>query len=46
MSEEKKGRVKFTMEVEINESLMEAMKELAPKMGEMMRHAREERKPM
>ena len=27
MSEEKKGHVKFTVEVEINEVLMEAMKE-------------------
>ncbi len=27
MSEEKKGRVKFTVEVEINEALMEMMKE-------------------
>jgi hypothetical protein len=46
MSEDKKGRLKLTMEVEINESLMDAVKEMASKMPDMMRHAREERKPM
>jgi hypothetical protein len=46
MSEEKKGRVKLTLEIEINESLMDAMKEMAPRMGELMRHAREEKKEM
>ena len=44
MSEEKKGRVKLTVEIEINEPLMEAMKEMAPKMGDFMRHNREEKK--
>jgi len=44
MSEERKGRVKLTLEVEINEPLMEAMKEMASKMPEVIRHAREERK--
>ncbi len=46
MSEEKKGRLKMTMEVEINEPLMDALKEMASKMPEMMRHGREEKKPM
>jgi hypothetical protein len=44
MSEEKKGRVKLTLEVEINEPLMDAIKEMAAKMPEVWRHAREERK--
>ena len=44
MSEEKKGRLKLTVEVEINEPLMEAVKEMASKMPEMMRHTREEKK--
>ena len=46
MSEDKKGRLKLTMEVEINEPLMDAFKEMAAKMPDMMRHAREEKKPM
>jgi hypothetical protein len=46
MSEEKKGRLKLTMEVEINEPLMDAVKEMASKMPDMMRHGREERKQM
>ncbi len=46
MSEEKKGRVKLTLEVEINEPLMDAIKEMATKWPEMMKHAREERKQM
>jgi hypothetical protein len=32
MSEEKKGMAKITIEVEINEPLMEAVKECMPKM--------------
>jgi len=32
MSEEKKGKLKITLEVEINEALMEASKEWMPKM--------------
>ena len=41
MSEEKKGRMKVTLEVEINEALMDAMKEgmskMHWKMPEMMK---------
>lgn len=44
MSEEKKGRMKFTIEVEVNEPLMDVVKEMATKMPEMVRHVREERK--
>ena len=40
MSEEKKGRVKFTVEVEINEALMEMMKEGMKNMPPMMRRWR------
>ena len=36
MSEEKKGRVKFTVEVEINEALMDMMKEGMKNMPPMM----------
>ena len=43
MAEEKKGRVKITIEVEVNEPLMETMKEAMTKMPAMMRHGREER---
>jgi hypothetical protein len=47
MSEEKKGRMKVTLEVEINEALMEAMKEAMSKMHwkipEMMRRQGEEK---
>ena len=32
MSEEKKGKLKITVEVEINEALMEASKEWMPRM--------------
>lgn len=32
MSEEKKGKLKITLEVEINEALMEVSKEWMPKM--------------
>jgi len=41
MSEEKKGHVKITVEVEVNEALMDAMKEAMSKMPEMMRRRRE-----
>jgi len=47
MSEEKKGRLKVTIEVEVNEPLMDTMKEAISKMSarlpEMMRHGREEK---
>jgi hypothetical protein len=47
MSEDKKGRVKVTVEVEINEPLMDAMKEIMTKMSsalpEIMKHRREEK---
>lgn len=46
MSEEKRGHVKITMEIEINEALMEVMKENMARMPEMMakwRRMREER---
>ncbi len=47
MSEEKKGHVKLTVEVEINEPLLDVMKELVTKMPsivpEMMRRQKEER---
>lgn len=36
MSEEKKGHVKFTIEVEINEALMELIKESMANIPEMM----------
>ena len=48
MSEEKKGRVKITLEVEINEELMGVMKEGISKMHwkipEMMKRKEEEKK--
>jgi hypothetical protein len=48
MSEEKKGKLKVTFEVEINEELMEVMKEAASKMHwklpEMMKRGEEEKK--
>ncbi len=37
VSEEKKGHVKFTMEVEINEALMDILKESMKNMPEMMK---------
>jgi hypothetical protein len=47
MAEEKKGRVKITIEVEVNEPLMDVMKEamskMSLKMPEMMRHHGEEK---
>jgi len=36
MSEEKKGHVKITLDIEINEALMEMAKEAMAKMPEMM----------
>jgi len=48
MSEEKKGKLKVTLEVEINEELMGAMKEglskMHWKMPEMMKRGEEEKK--
>jgi hypothetical protein len=48
MSEEKKGRMKITLEVEINEELMSAMKDAMSKihwkMPEMMKRGEEEKK--
>ena len=48
MSEEKKGRVKVTLEVEINEELMGVMKEGMSKMHwkipEMMKRGEDEKK--
>ena len=44
MAEEKKGHVKVTMEVEINEALMEALKEAMknmPQMGHMWQKMKE-----
>ncbi len=47
MSEDKKGRVKVTLEVEVNEQLMEVMKEAMSKMHwkmpEMMKRQGEEK---
>lgn len=39
MSEEKKGHVKVTVDVEVNEALMDLMKEMASKMPEMVSQA-------
>jgi hypothetical protein len=48
MSEEKKGKLKMTFEVEINEELMDVMKEgitkMHWKMPEMMKRGEEEKK--
>jgi len=44
MGEEKKGHVKITMEIEINEALMEMAKEWMAKMPEMMATWRKMRK--
>ena len=48
MSEEKKGKMKMTFEVEINEELMEVMKEgiskMHWKMPEMMKRSEEDKK--
>jgi len=44
MAVEKKGRAKITIEMEINEPLMEALKEAMTKMPEMMKTFRREKK--
>ena len=48
MSEEKKGHLKVTLDVEINEELMNVMKEgmskMHWKMPEIMKHGEEEKK--
>lgn len=44
MPEEKKGRAKITIDIEINEALMEVVKESMTKMPEMMKMFRRERK--
>lgn len=48
MSEEKKGKLKMTFEVEINEELMDVMKEgiskMHWKMPDMMKRGEEEKK--
>jgi hypothetical protein len=48
MSEEKKGKLKMTLEVEVNEELMELVKESMSKMHwkmpEMMKRGEEEKK--
>jgi len=43
VAEEKKGRVKVTVEVEINEALMEMLKNM-PQMMQMWRKMREQRR--
>jgi len=43
MAEEKKGRVKVTVEVEINEALMEIIKNM-PLTTQMLRKMREQRR--
>jgi hypothetical protein len=48
MPEEKKGHVKITIEVEVNEPLMDAMKEAMTQFSsvlpDMMKHRREEKR--
>lgn len=44
MSEEKKGKVKLTIEIEINETLMELIKESMARMPEMMAQFRKKPK--
>jgi len=48
MAEDKKGKLKMTLEVEINEQLMDVMKEgmskMHWKMPEMMKRGEEEKK--
>ncbi|MDH5437273.1 MAG: hypothetical protein OEX76_00040 [Candidatus Bathyarchaeota archaeon] len=44
MAQEKKGHAKITVEIEINEALMEVLKESMTKMPEMMKMFRRERK--
>ena len=43
MAEEKKGRARITIEVEINEPLMEVLKESMTKMPKMMKMFRKEK---
>ncbi len=43
MTEEKKGHAKITIEFEVNEALMEMMKETAGRMPEMVKMWRSER---
>jgi xanthine dehydrogenase iron-sulfur cluster and FAD-binding subunit A len=43
VAEEKKGRVKITLEVEINEALMEIVKDI-PQMAQLWQSMREQRK--
>ncbi|MCW4044190.1 MAG: hypothetical protein NWE94_01570 [Candidatus Bathyarchaeota archaeon] len=47
MPEEKKGHVKITIEVEVNEPLMDAMKQAMTQMSsalpELVKHRREEK---
>ena len=43
MPEEKKGHAKITIDVEINEGLMEVVKEAIAKMPETMRTSRKEK---
>jgi hypothetical protein len=42
MTEEKKGHVKMTMEVEINETLMEVVKEAIKNMPQMWQKMRQQ----
>ncbi len=43
MSEEKKGRVRITMEIEVNEELMSLAKEMGASLPEMMAKMRRNR---
>ena len=46
LAEEKKGHAKITLDVELNEAIMELLKETAknmPQMGEMMRRMMQRR---
>ncbi|MDH4221669.1 MAG: hypothetical protein OEY39_05315 [Candidatus Bathyarchaeota archaeon] len=43
MPEEKKGHAKITIDIELNEALMEVIKESMTRMPEMMRTFRRER---
>lgn len=48
MTEEKKGHAKITLEIELNEALMEVIKESIknmPQMGGMMRDMMQRRSP-
>jgi hypothetical protein len=46
MSQEKKGNIKITMDIEINEALMDMAKDCIAKMPEMMAMMTEKRKEM